>query len=208
MLFEQPRFSFALKRSRSLCLWCTAGTCRRNDIALSFLFNRSICPLTAAARGTDRFLEQSRLPRGGRSLLPRTAPKALNLMDDWCGTTVRHRAIETGRVNQGSHISRGLKEEIRKFLTETSVPLDLPVNGRARPLLEVSFYLMNQTSSSRTRPAIRNATPSTETLPRTRLQIKKSTPAARAPYATKLVHSNHATVSQYIAGHLLRATKL
>ena len=66
---------------------------------------------------------------------------------------------------------------------------------------------MNQTSSSRTRPTIRNPSPSTETLPRTRLQIKNRTPAASAPYATKRVHSDHATVGQFIAGHLLRATK-
>jgi hypothetical protein len=72
---------------------------------------------------------------------------------------------------------------------------------------EESFYLMNQISSSRRRPMIRNASPSTEILPRTRLQIKNSTPAARAPYATKLVHSNHAMVGKFIAVHLLRATK-
>jgi len=70
----------------------------------------------------------------------------------------------------------------------------------------MSCYLMNQTSSSRKRPAIRSASPSTETLPRTRLRIKNSTPAARTPYATKLVQSNH-IVGQFNAGHLPRATK-
>ena len=56
---------------------------------------------------------------------------------------------------------------------------------------EASFYLRNQSTSSRTRPTINRASPSTETLPRTRLQIKNSTPAPRTPYTIKLDHSNH-----------------
>ena len=103
----------------------------------------------------------------------------------------------------------GRRESLDKFFRLDGVQSGV-ISGldmTAREESEVSFYLMNQTSSSRRRPAIRNARPSTETLPRTRLQIKNSTPAARAPYATKSVHSNHVMVGQFIAGRFPRATK-
>src|SRR5262245_63965977 len=49
---------------------------------------------------------------------------------DWCGPTVRHQLIETGRVNRGITNSARVKKGIRKILTGTSVPLDVPANGR------------------------------------------------------------------------------
>jgi len=58
-------------------------------------------------------------------------PNDLSLIaQHWCGPTVRHSLIENKGASIRDHIPRGLKKGIRKLLTVTSVPLDLPANGR------------------------------------------------------------------------------
>ena len=66
------------------------------------------------------------------SYVPKTPrPKTPVLMGDWCGpSSPTPTDRKQGRVTPGSQIPPGLKKGIRKILTGTPVPLDMPGNGR------------------------------------------------------------------------------
>ena len=58
------------------------------------------------------------LPGAGDRCPYRTAPKALNLMGDWCGPRVRHQLIENRGALIRDHQSRELKKRTKKFSQE------------------------------------------------------------------------------------------
>jgi hypothetical protein len=126
----------------------------------------------------------------------------------WCSSSL-HRSRASSRVNRKIRFKRRDPNYFSRYtifyrlinILRWSDPEACKQHAEGRRLLSIRgmernthSYLMNQVSSSRRRPAIRSASPSTETLPRTRLQIKNSTPPARTPYASKLIQSNHTVV--------------
>jgi hypothetical protein len=60
-------------------------------------------------RGNQNFRAGDRCPY-------RTAPKALNLMADWCRPTVRHEPIENRGASITDHTAARIKKENRKIL--------------------------------------------------------------------------------------------